>query len=402
MLTLSPGSACDVCAEEYGPHCIPHSIPCGHVLCSTCCHKIVEKTLPRLRPVCPFCREHFSSDDVRLIRIDFSASGYATPRRRGGTHEARDTSLHSAPRFPIVEPGFSRTRAEARRLEDKVAAVAAKKCSVEEVSTLHQELQEWLTHDEKQQDDQVSSLALSAALLRAILVNHFAHSEATKMAKSAEATLKGKLDDMDLSVTKLEAELKQYQTLYTQKVHECQSLRAEISRIALKSAARSISPTRSSSTVPSTASEARRQSVSSSGASVYGACPSYASYASFHSYASIPVYFSPHAQRLCFSWLQTCHTCTNDDPCCPSRDTPPLLSPPHLSCPPSKPRTMSFSTTSPQKIMRSYSDESDREVIHERWMPNPNVAYSPPNGKTINYPYATPATRSRSSGSNAA
>ena len=246
MLTLSPGSVCDVCAEEYGPHCIPHSIPCGesfihppskkiltssshtpgHVLCSTCCHKIVEKTLPRLQPVCPFCREQFSSDDVRLIRIDFSASGYATPRRRGGTHEALDHSIKQAPRFPIVEPGFSRTRAEARRLEGKVAAVAAKKCSVEEVSTLHQELQEWLTHDEKQQDDQVrpldptahdfflptpqvSSLTLSAALLRAILVNHFAHSEVTKMAKAVETNLKGKLDDMELTVTKLEAELKQ-------------------------------------------------------------------------------------------------------------------------------------------------------------------------------------------------
>lgn len=114
--------------------------------------------MPRLKPVCPFCREQFTSDDVRLIRIDFSASGYATPRRRGGTHEALDTSLHQAPRFPIVESGFSRTRAEARRLEDKVAAVAAKKCSVEEVSTLHQELQEWLTHDEKQQVDHVRPL----------------------------------------------------------------------------------------------------------------------------------------------------------------------------------------------------------------------------------------------------
>ena len=41
-------------------------------------------------------------------------------------------------------------------------------------------------------------------------MNHFAHSEVTKMAKSVEATLKGKLDDMELSVTKLEAELKQY------------------------------------------------------------------------------------------------------------------------------------------------------------------------------------------------
>jgi len=40
-------------------------------------------------------------------------------------------------------------------------------------------------------------------------MNHFAHSEATKMARNVEATLKGKLDDMELTVSKLEAELKQ-------------------------------------------------------------------------------------------------------------------------------------------------------------------------------------------------
>ncbi|KAF8548732.1 hypothetical protein OG21DRAFT_1489143 [Imleria badia] len=403
MLTLSPGSVCDVCAEEFGPHCIPHSIPCGHVLCSSCCHKIVEKTLPRLKPVCPFCREQFTSDDVRLIRIDFSASGYATPRRRGGTHEARDTHIHQAPRFPIVESGFSRTRAEARRLEDKVAAVAAKKCSVEEVSTLHQELQEWLTHDEKQQDDQVSSLTLSAALLRAILVNHFAHSEVTKMAKSVEATLKGKLDDMELSMTKLEAELKQYQSLYTQKVQECQSLRAELSRVALKSAARSISPTRSSSAAPTAVSEGRRQSVSSSGASVYGVAPPM---------PPMPPATPTPVSRFTSHHMRSTSVSPGSRPVTPARMmTPavrhetPLRSSglrPTSPVPPSKPRTMSFSTTSPKKIIRSYSDESDREVIHERWMPNPDIAYSPPSGKSINYPYATPAARSRSSGSNAA
>ena len=90
---------------------------------------------------------------MRLIRIEVSPSGWATPRRRGGLTEGLDTLDRSASRmgdrFPFVEPGFSRTRAEARRLEDKVAKVAAKKCSVEEVSTLHKELQDWLTHDEK-------------------------------------------------------------------------------------------------------------------------------------------------------------------------------------------------------------------------------------------------------------
>lgn len=32
MLTLKSGSACDVCAEEYAPQCLPHSIPCGMFL----------------------------------------------------------------------------------------------------------------------------------------------------------------------------------------------------------------------------------------------------------------------------------------------------------------------------------------------------------------------------------
>lgn len=29
MLTLNPDSACDVCAEEYGPMNLPRCIPCG-------------------------------------------------------------------------------------------------------------------------------------------------------------------------------------------------------------------------------------------------------------------------------------------------------------------------------------------------------------------------------------
>ncbi|KAG1758774.1 hypothetical protein EDD22DRAFT_996982 [Suillus occidentalis] len=390
MLTLSPGSVCDVCAEEYGPHCVPHSIPCGHVLCSSCCHKIVEKTLPRLQPVCPFCRDHFTSEDVRLIRIDFSASGWATTRRRGGLTEALDIADRSTPRredrFPFVEPGSSRTRAEARRLEDKVAKVAAKKCSVEEVSTLHNELQDWLTHDEKSNDQLNSSLSLSAALLRAILMNHFAHSEATKMAKGVEATLKGKLDDAELTVTKLEADLKQYQALHNQKVQECQALRAELSRYTLKSASSqaATSPARPSTAAPTGLSE-RRQSVSSSAASTYNvpAMPSMLSrFAATHS-RSVSV---AGGSRPTTPARMTAPSIRSETPTQASvlssriRATSPI--------PPSRPRTISISATSPQKITRSHSDEQERERerIHERWMPSPNVAYSPPTGKTINYP----------------
>jgi hypothetical protein len=47
-------------------------------------------------------------------------------------------------RMAFTEDTCSRVRAEARRLEDRVAKVAQKKSSVEEVSNLHKELEAWL------------------------------------------------------------------------------------------------------------------------------------------------------------------------------------------------------------------------------------------------------------------
>ncbi|KAG2125662.1 hypothetical protein DEU56DRAFT_824325 [Suillus clintonianus] len=372
MLTLSPGSVCDVCAEEYGPHCVPHSIPCGHVLCWSCCHKIIQKTPPHLQAACPFCYSRFISDNVRLIRIDFSESGWAGPRKED--------------RGPFVEPDFSHPHAEARRLEDKVARVAARKCTVEEVSTLHNELQDWLGHD-KSFLDQLSSLSLSAALLRAILMNHFAHSEATKMAKGVQATLKGKLADMELNASKLETDLKQYQALHAQKIQECQALRAELSRYTLKSASAqaATSPPRPSTTAPTRLSE-RRQSVSSSAAPPYNvpAMPSMISrLAATHSRsvsasaAGVP---SPTTPTHVTSPSMRSQTPTQAS-MLSSRlhSTSPI--------PPSRPRTISISATSPQKTTRLHSAEQERERgVHERWMPSPNAAYAPPTGKPVAYP----------------
>ncbi|KAG1779996.1 hypothetical protein EV702DRAFT_1024274 [Suillus placidus] len=393
MLTLSPGSVCDVCAEEYSPHRIPHSVPCGHVLCWGCCHKIVEKALPRLQAACPFCSDHFTSDDARLIRIDFPESRRLTSRWRGGPTEALGLSAsRRKDRFPLIEPDVPRTHAETRRLEDKVARVAARKCSVEEVSTLHNELQDWLTHDEKSHD-QLSSLSLCAALLRAILMNHITHSEATKMAKGVEATLKGKLDNMELNVNKLETDLKECQTLHTQKVQECQALRTELSRYTLKSASAhaAASPVRPSTAAPTGSSE-RRQSVSSSAASAYNVpvMPSMLSrFASTHSRSA-----SASAAGVTKS---TTPTRTMAPPIRSEITTQPstLLSSRLRSTspiPPSRPRTISVSATSPQKIARLRSDgeEREREQIHERWLPPPNVAYTRPAGKPVNALGRTP------------
>jgi hypothetical protein len=127
----------------------------------------------------------------------------------------------------------SKAWGQARRLEDKVAKVAQKKTSVEEVSYLHKELETYLgtvKPGEQQvrpgllpwnQSDsvayplpapalllQVASLFLSAALLRAILSNHVAHAEASKHAKATESDLRSQLDNADIIRGKLEAELR--------------------------------------------------------------------------------------------------------------------------------------------------------------------------------------------------
>jgi hypothetical protein len=127
------------------------TFPLGHVLCYACCSAIVEKTPSRLQPSCPFCREHFTIDGVRLIHIDLpnggSSSGWSTPRKFPCV-EANPLDVAAAEGWPkkaaaLVDPG-ARSHAEIRRLENKIHSVANRKCSVEEVKTLKDELELWL------------------------------------------------------------------------------------------------------------------------------------------------------------------------------------------------------------------------------------------------------------------
>lgn len=131
----------------------------GHVLCATCCSTIIEKTPSRLSPVCPFCRVVFTSDAVRKIRIDFTSSGRST--QRVGTieapaHAAFPRGVIAEDRLPPSEKDRARLRIEARRLEDKVAKAAAKKCSVEEVAALQHEVDDWLRASDSS-EEQVSN-----------------------------------------------------------------------------------------------------------------------------------------------------------------------------------------------------------------------------------------------------
>jgi hypothetical protein len=236
MLTLDPASACEVCAETFGPGHIPAVIPCGqlpfqltlsfqrstyplltsispqtgHVFCAQCLATIVDKTSPRLTPACPLCRGTFSDKTWRLIRVDLGGTGTGSGWSGTSSDSAQDE-------------GSVRVRADAKRLEDKVAQAAAKKCSFEEVSALHKEVQEWLSHDThtSKTDPQVSSsvsytatsavsqhsrifqhagLRLSADLLRAILLNCLAYSESTKRAKSREESLQAEVEGLKIEL----------------------------------------------------------------------------------------------------------------------------------------------------------------------------------------------------------
>ncbi|KAJ6618161.1 hypothetical protein B0H10DRAFT_1267336 [Mycena sp. CBHHK59/15] len=64
MLSLGPGSACDVCLEPFGVELkAPCSIPCGHVFCVNCLQHIA-------RPTCPLCRTPFEARNTIRLHID--------------------------------------------------------------------------------------------------------------------------------------------------------------------------------------------------------------------------------------------------------------------------------------------------------------------------------------------
>jgi hypothetical protein len=91
--------------------------------------------------------------------MDFTTSGWSTPRRV----PVMDTFNNFNPevlqrKTAHLSNGSSKTRIEVRRLEDKVAKAAAKKCSVEEVAALYRELEEFLVNDKEEFVRPVSSL----------------------------------------------------------------------------------------------------------------------------------------------------------------------------------------------------------------------------------------------------
>ena len=133
----------------------------GHTFCAPCLSKIAQGLWsPRTSPACPLCRESFVQADIRLIRIDPPSAGYPNVHPYPNYSSAQSSS--SGSKFgtvPIDEEALEhvdddhRVKYEAKRLEDKVAAAAKKKCTFEEISSLQREVEQWLSKELQRRPD---------------------------------------------------------------------------------------------------------------------------------------------------------------------------------------------------------------------------------------------------------
>ncbi|KAJ7705548.1 hypothetical protein B0H17DRAFT_1299049 [Mycena rosella] len=72
MLSLGPGSACDVCLEPFGVELkTPCSIPCGHVFCVSCLQHIAR--------TCPLCRSPFEARHIFKLHLDLEPPTARSP-----------------------------------------------------------------------------------------------------------------------------------------------------------------------------------------------------------------------------------------------------------------------------------------------------------------------------------
>lgn len=360
MLSLTSGSNCDVCAEEYGQHRQPYCIPCGHVLCLSCCNGIVQRTASRTSPVCPFCRENFTSDTVRLIRLDYALHG----RGRGNTFSSVESTSPVHAKFQDM-----RSRDAVGRLEQRVAAIASTKVPVSEVKELYADLQRFLSSDPAK----TPSIALSCSLLKAILSNNQAHNEQLTALRASEKVLTSQLREKDESLKQMDTRARGLQNQLTGARTELSTARP----FANGFSSASTSPNSTAPNTPATSPRASNPSVLPSPNTMY---------------AMNPPSRTPSTNSARFAAMQGHHRSISASPS-------PMTGPPRRSQTPAPAQPFRSQTPglrsqtpgpggnahsgfrmpnmlSPAKRMfssppmsRSSSDETEHGGHHERWLP---------------------------------
>ncbi|KAI0284199.1 hypothetical protein BGY98DRAFT_582177 [Russula aff. rugulosa BPL654] len=170
------------------------------------------------KPTFRFKNQSQSTSEAGSVRSSIATS-ISTPEIRslnipsfGDEDDFPDDLLlkASAPVFPETDDAHWHAQ-EGRALESKVALMASRKSSVEEVTALQRQFDCWLAKITAAEWGTVTpmgtALSLSSLLLKAILANHIACSDALKDAENAEVTLKLKVDELQLEKGRLEVEL---------------------------------------------------------------------------------------------------------------------------------------------------------------------------------------------------
>ncbi|CAG7850139.1 SubName: Full=Uncharacterized protein {ECO:0000313/EMBL:CCA68370.1} [Serendipita indica DSM 11827] len=290
MLTIDPTSVCDVCGDQYGVVCLPYLIPCGHTFCRNCLVSINDNN-PK-GAACPLCREGFNIESICLVRVDPADPLPKLSYEHFLPSDDTDSDLSDRVRSPWNQE--ARIREEARALELRVSKAASVKCTFEEVSELRDDIQNWLLTEPKYKPngkiefgDPVApglstgvsppsqvcirpvlahlgalevgwashlncqwqiqyapiqsppvrftrlfpALRLSAALLRAILLNSLAYTESSKTAQIMENGLRERIKALEAQQTVLEADVRRCKQQYSEKQHECLQLQAEVERL---------------------------------------------------------------------------------------------------------------------------------------------------------------------------
>ncbi|KAK7023117.1 RING-type domain-containing protein, partial [Favolaschia claudopus] len=117
MLSLGPGSACDVCLDPFGADSkAPCSILCGHVFCVGCLRNIA-------RPTCPLCRTPFDTRHTIRLHIDLDSITPSSVDESSVPSDADDG---------------------ARQLQDRITQVAAAGATEAQTTQLTEECKRFL------------------------------------------------------------------------------------------------------------------------------------------------------------------------------------------------------------------------------------------------------------------
>ncbi|KAF7419294.1 hypothetical protein PC9H_001881 [Pleurotus ostreatus] len=120
MLSLAPGSACDVCLEpfDHSSHA-PHSIRCGHIFCMSCLHHLSPA-------ICPLCRQPFDTESFIKLHIDLDS---LRPLSNGNMHGPQTQSADL----------------EARRLQEAIADIGNRGASEQHLRSVIDECRTFLS-----------------------------------------------------------------------------------------------------------------------------------------------------------------------------------------------------------------------------------------------------------------